>query len=53
MGDRLRLLSVNWLMRGNHKMLIIKLCVVVFIQTILGLEDHVRGGEYNSRYNDF
>lgn len=41
--DKFRVLSVNWLARGIHKRLIIRLCAVELIQIILGLDNHVRG----------
>lgn len=41
--DKLRLLSINWLIRGNHRILTIKLCIVVLIQITLGLESQISG----------
>lgn len=42
-GDKLRLLSMNWLIRGSHRMLMVRLCIVVLIQIILGLESQISG----------
>lgn len=42
-GEKLRLLSVGWLVRGRHRIQIIRLCIVVLIQMVLVVDSQVRG----------
>lgn len=42
-GEKLRLLSVGWLVRGRHRVQIIRLCIVALIQIVLAVDSQVRG----------